>query len=150
MLNLRPLKTLFKNILFNCNLEAVHFKIIHCIITFFPILIIDKRISPRILPNIVAWTSENLAPQCGLMKSSHNMVGRLFSPDDRVLLTEQGGEWQFCPNTLIDRVNRTCREASKVVFFLLYCNTLIDCALRFFIFPCFFYIKNKLYIIYVL
>lgn len=137
MLNLRLLKILFKNILFNCNLEVVYFKIIYCIIIFFFILIIDIRILLRILLNIVVWILENLVLQCGLMKFFYNMVGRLFSLDDRVLLIEQGGEWQFCCNILIDCVNRICREVSKVVFFFLYCNILIDCVLRFYIFFCF-------------
>lgn len=60
MLNLRLLKILFKNILFNCNLEVVYFKIIYCIIIFFFILIIDIRILLRILLNIVVWILENL------------------------------------------------------------------------------------------
>lgn len=91
MLNLRLLKILFKNILFNCNLEVVYFKIIYCIIIFFFILIIDIRILLRILLNIVVWILENLVLQCGLMKFFYNMVGRLFSLDDSVLLIEQGG-----------------------------------------------------------
>lgn len=60
MLNLRLLKILFKNILFNCNLEVVYFKIIYCNIIFFFILIIDIRILLRILLNIVVWILENL------------------------------------------------------------------------------------------
>lgn len=60
MLNLRLLKILFKNILFNCNLEVVYFKIIYCIIIFFFILIIDIRILLRILLNMVVWILENL------------------------------------------------------------------------------------------